>query len=416
MKKGLVFCLLLVLGLSCGGSSVWAVDVGWMQKGVRIWYLGGVGSVTSSDSEEAYLFGSVDGNNVQITHHSALNHWGSPNAAETKTYSLLDKGPCWIHPQTLQTLDMGDYWMGMEITLVTRSTYTYDMLPYHFLPAKALFDLKPQRQVVKINYMIAYYSTGTAYFDAETGLLLQYSQLNGYITVFFVLSEINYNFANQKAFAEDDGPHTGFKSFVSEASLGWSFGVGGGTVVIQSSVESRYGDTVEMWVSTSDSGNTGSYMPPYENYCFFGSIPVLRHMDMTEASNYPPEQWNEYGKYLWWWVPAGALQNSTINVFGVPMTRTSTNPYTFTATEESEGLFFSKLWFGNDGYMTAFSAKDSKTGLDIDPGQTSIYFENLTTVDGLDYYRKTMGIARPEAPPIVRSLNVPAIMGPLLLD
>ena len=190
-----------------------------MQKGVRVWYFGGVGSITSSDAEEAYLFDTVEGNNVQITHHSALNHWGSPNAVETKTYSLLDKGPCWIHPQILQTLDMGDYWMGLEITLVTRSIYTYDMLPYHFLPAKALFDLKPQRQVVKINYMIANYSTGSAYFDAETGLLLQYSQLNGYVTVFFVLSEINYNFANQKAFAEDDGPHTGFKSFVSESKF-----------------------------------------------------------------------------------------------------------------------------------------------------------------------------------------------------
>jgi hypothetical protein len=168
-----------------------------------------------------------------------------------------------------------------------------------------------------------------------------------------------------------------------------------------------------MWVSISDSGNIGSYMPPYENYCFFGSIPVLRHMEMTEASNYPPDQWNEYGQYLWWWVPTRVLKNSTINVFGVPMIRTSTDPYTFTATEEPEGLFFSKLWFGSDGYMIAFSAKDSNTGLDIDPGQTAVYFENLTTVDGLDYYRKTMGIARPQGS---RTLNVPATLTPLLLD
>ena len=105
-----------------------------------------------------------------------------------------------------------------------------------------------------------------------------------------------------------------------------------------------------------------------------------------------------------------------INVFGVPIIRTSTAPYAFTATEEPEGFFFSKLWFGNDGYVTAFSAKDSNTGLDIDPGQAAVYFENLTGVDGLDYYRNTMGIARPEAPPQERKLNVPATLGPLLLD
>jgi hypothetical protein len=67
---------------------------------------------------------------------------------------------------------------------VTHPTYTYDTFPYHLLPAKALFDLKPQREVVKIEYMIALYSTGTAYFDVETGLCLMYSQFNGYVTVF----------------------------------------------------------------------------------------------------------------------------------------------------------------------------------------------------------------------------------------
>lgn len=395
MNKISVFCLLSVIGLIWHGTAVWAVDVGWMQKGVRVWYFGGVGSTTSSDAEAAYTFMEVAGNNVQVTKHSGMNHWGTTATPYTDTYSFLDMGPCWIHPQRLQTLEMGDNWMGFEITLVTRASYTFDMLPYHLLPAKALFDLTPQREIVKLTYMIAGFSTGSAYFDADTGLCLFYSQLNGSVTVFFVLSEINYDFATHKAFAEDDGPHTGFKSFVSEVSLGWSFGNGGGTVVIQSSVESRYDDTVEMWVSTSDSGPITTYTPPYENYCFFGGIPVLRRMDMSVAPDYPPEQWNAYGQYLWWWVPKEVLQNAAINVFAVPMTRTSTVPYTFTAAEEPDGLFFSRLWFDNDGYLTAFSAKDSNTGLDIDPAQTALYFENLTSVEGLAYYRETMGRATP---------------------
>ena len=393
MKRLSVFCFLLALWLSFEGSSVWAIDVGWMRKGVRVWYLGAAGTGFSSDAEEAYLFSAVNGSNVQVTKHSAINHWGSPNPVDTSTYSFLDKGPCWMHPQVLQNLQIGDNWMGFEITLVTRSTYTYNQLPYHFLPAKALFDLKPQREVVKLVYMIAYYSTGTAYFDAETGLCLQYSQSNGYTTVFFVLSEINYDFARQEAFAEDDGPHTGFKSEVIESSLSG----GAQYIMIQSSVETRYGDTVEMWVSTSYGGTIGSALPPNENYCFFGSVPVLRHMDMSVAPNYPPEQWNAYGQYLWWWVPTGALQSSTINVFGVPMTRTSTNPYIFEATTTPSGLHFSKLYFGTDGYVTALSARDSATGLNIGPGQAG--FTNLTTVKGLDYYKGTMGRATPAVAP-----------------
>ena len=37
--------------------------------------------------------------------------------------------------------------------------------------------------------------------------------------MFFILSEMNYDFASQKAFAEDNGPHTGFKSFVLEKQM-----------------------------------------------------------------------------------------------------------------------------------------------------------------------------------------------------
>ena len=419
MKKVLVFCLLLSLGLSWDGSSVWAVDVGWMQKGVRVWYFGGVGSTTSSDAEEAYLLSAVNGNNVQVTKHSGMNHWGTTHPVDTSTYSFLDKGPFWIHPQVLQTLESGDTWKGQVISTVLRESHTYNTFkakfsfPYLLLPIKALFDLKAQRDLVKIVYYIQDFSTGIAYFDADTGLLLLYETSDGFVTVFFLLSEINYDFATHQAFAEDNGPHTGFKSNVLEQQMMPFPDSRGGYVFIQSSVESRYGSTVQMWASTSECGST-CYSPPYENYCFFGSVPILRHIAMTQASNYPLDQWNPYGQYLWWWVPTGVLQNSTINVFGVPMTRTSTSPYTFTATQQPAGIFFfTKLWFDNDGYMTQFSAKDSNTGLDIDPERNASYYNNSTAVDGLDYYRANMGKATPAAS---QRLNIPAIVVPLLLD
>lgn len=398
MKKLLLSTLLIILWQILSVPCVWAIDVGWMQEGVRVWYFGGVGSISSSDAEEAYLLKTVNGSNVSVTRHSGMNHWGTTNAVSTTTYSLLDKGPFWMHPQVLQNLRSGDHWMGFEIVTIIRSPYTYTMLPYRFLPAKALFDLQPQREVVKITYMIPGFSTGTAYFDAETGLCLLYSQLNGYVVVFFVLSEINYDFATHQAFAEDNGPHTGFKSSVLERQMMPFPDNRGGYLFIQSSVESRYGPTVEMWVSTSDSGYISSYLPPYESFCFFGTIPVLRRMNMSQSSNVPPDQWNEFGQYLPWWLPGAAWQNTSINVYGVPMERTSTSPLTFVASQQASGLYFTKLWFDTDGYLTQFAARHSMTGLDINPEYPGpLYYQNDISVSGLSYYKNTMGRAVPPA-------------------
>ena len=219
------------------------------------------------------------------------------------------------------------------------------LLPYLLLPIKALFDLQHQREVVKLVYGNPNYPDyddvwGTAYFDAETGLCLFNLRLTIANTVWFILSEINYDFANQRAFAEDNGPHTGFKSTVLKTkSAIWASHF----VQILSSVESRYGGTVQMWTTTQAGGASGSYFGRDENYCFFRqcSGPATQ-INVSYTSIIHPKIGMQYGEYLWWWVPTDALQKSTINVFGVPMTRTSTAPYTFTATGVGTGLYFSR--------------------------------------------------------------------------
>lgn len=392
MGKRVFFCLLLLLGLNFGVPRARAADFGWMQQGVRLWYHGGVGEVkageviASSNAEEAYLINAVAGTNAEVIHHSAVDQWKSPRPVETNTYSFPDRGPCWIHPLKLQTLKAGDYWMGWEITLVTRPSYTRDTFPYRLLPANALFDLKPQRQFVKLSYMIPGFSVGNAYFDVDTGILLYYHTLWGNYRMFFMLAEINYDFERHAAFAEDDGPHTGFKSLVSEQS--W-----GNSVIIQSQVETRYGAAIEMRTSTSVVAS-GLRMAD-ENYCFFGSVPALRRMDAAQAPNFPPEQWNRFGEYLWWWIPPGDLGKAAISVFDVPMAMTTAAPGVrlATAAENPSRFYFNKLWFDSHGYMTAFSARDATMGLDIDP--SNALFQKLITVDGLDYYRNTMGRAKP---------------------
>jgi hypothetical protein len=391
-RPRLFFCLLLVLGLSFDWTCAWAADVGWMQSGVRLWYHGGVGEVkageviSSSNAEEAYLIHAVAGTDAEVIHHSAVDQWKSPRPVGTSTYSLADKGPCWIHPQKLQALKSGDYWMGWEIALVTREPYTYGTFPYHLLPANALFKLKPQRQFVKLSYSIPGFSVGNAYFDSDTGILLYYHTLWGNYRMFFILAEINYDFERHIAFAEDDGPHTGFKSFVSEQSVG-------GSVIIQSQVETRYGAAIEMRTSTSVVAS-GLRMAD-ENYCFFGSVPVLTRMDATQAPNHPPGQWNPFGQYLWWWIPPGDLAKPAVSVLDVQMTLAAAAPGVTLAlaAESPPRFFFTKLWFDSSGYMTAFSARDPTMGLDVDPGK--LLFQNLTTVEGLAYYRNSMGRANP---------------------
>ncbi len=411
--KARMCCLFLAIVVSGAAPGVASAQVGWMQPGVRLWYLGAVGSAgawgqASSNAEESYLFEAIVGNDARVVHHSALTHWTAPRPIETSTHPVLDMGPVWIHPQRLQTLRLGDRWMGYEITFIENTTY--DHLAYKFLPANALTAINPARQIVKLTYMIAFFSVGNAYFDRDTGILLYYHSLWGNHKMFFALAEINYDFAQQAVTGEDAGPHTGYRSFVSESSMGSALGVGGGSVVIHSMVESRYGAAVEMRVLSTATGPYGMKMGD-ENYCFFGDVPIVRRMDATEAPNFPPEQWNPYGQYLWWWLPPPAMHAAplvparhsmaavqAINVLDVPMTKTADQPLTYTATQSPSRFHFTRLWFGSDGFITAFEAKDPTTGLDIRPSDN--VFMNPTQTDGAAYYQASM--ARPA--PFVTSI------------
>ena len=397
MKAKRLCSWFLVAGaLTCGAGTASAQD-GWMRPGVRVWYLGAVdgGGVTSSNAEEAFLFDAIEGANAQIVHHSAQTHWTAPLPVQNGSYPLLDMGPCWIHPLRLQTLQMGEHWMGQEITLIERPTYTYETFPYRLLPIGALFALSPQREIVKLTYMMPGFSVGNAYFDADTGILLYRHALWGTTKMFFILAEINYDFAGQAAYPEDDGPHAGFRSFISEQSLGSTWGVGGGSVAIHALVEARYGKTVEMRVMSAISAAYGSKQAD-ENFCFFGDVPVVKAITATQAPDYPPEQWTPFGEYLWWWLPRTARQNQTINVIGVPLARTADDPLAFTATTVPTGFHFNALWFDARGYVTAFGAKDPTIGLDVQPGD--MFFQNGTMVDGLSYYLSTMAKPFPVNP------------------
>ena len=130
MKKLFVACLLFVLMIVCISQTAWAIDVGWMQTGVRVWYFGAVGSTSASDAEEAYLFSAVNGTDAQVTKHAGSNHWASTQPIDTTTYSFLDKGPCWIHPQVLATISTGGAAKLVRVPPIEMLTNSVPSVPY----------------------------------------------------------------------------------------------------------------------------------------------------------------------------------------------------------------------------------------------------------------------------------------------
>lgn len=409
--------VVLALSLHVGGDLATA-QTGWMQPGVRLWYVGGVGdSDMSSNAEEAYLIESVAGVMATVKHHSAVTHWTAPRLVETGSYSLSDMGPCWMHPQRLRTIQEGDHWRGdQRITLVQHLTYTYATFPYRLLPVKALFDLAPQREFVKLTCTIdpRYATTGNAWFDAETGVLLYHHALWGGTKMFFILAEINYDFERRVAFPEDRWPHTGFRSFVRESSQGNPFMTGGGSVVIQSLVESRYGQTVQMLVLPSivPSG----FGTAYREFASFGAVPIVRQMAYPQSGDLPPDQRTPFGQHLWWWwLPPAATPRPAIDVFDVPMAKDAGQPLTYTATQTPLRFHFTMLKFDADGYMVEFAARDPTTGLHVRPGDFNYWNCKgmvppgdplAACVDGRDYFRDSMALP-PQSPPPYRRSSPP---------
>lgn len=395
MKKigCLVVGIMVIGGVLCG-------DTGWMRSGIRAWYLGGVGGggITSSDAEEAYLIGPANGTQVEVTHHSATGHWSMALPVQKTVHDLADQGPFWIHPAVLAQLKEGPstFWQGMEVTLVIRTVCTYETLPCGaLLPALALFEAKPQRTIVTVNYMMPDYSVGSAYFDAETGLLLQRHALWGYSKIFFLLAEINYDFVQRAAFPEPDRPHPGYKSMISLTSFD------GGMIVIHSILEAAMNQRVEMRVLLNDTG-AGAFGQSRAldfNACFFGEEPVLRVIDATEAEGRRPQTWDPLGEYLWWWAPPAAQQRPRIEILSGVMDRVPTEATgaEYAVQNEPEDLYLEWVQFDETGYVTDLWMVDPTIGMSVGPHNA---FNPVIQVDGLDYYRGQMGTAVP-GPPLV---------------
>lgn len=385
----------LVSGLA--GFLLWAAaaqgaDTGWMQAGVRAWYFGGVdgGGSSSTDGEEAYLIKSISGTQATLVHHAATGQWTSPMAPAQTTHDLAKQGPFWIHPDVLATLRVGQHWQGLEITSVARPASTYDTLGcLKLLPALAMFEAKATRRIVRVTYMLPNESVGTAYFDGDTGLLLYRIAIWSQTKMFFVLAEINYDFAARRAFPETDRPHPGFKSAVVLQSFN------GGALMVQAGVETAHKQAVEMWVQAMETGPYGQTQSANLNACFFGAVPEVRMISSSQAASRKPTTWPVQGQFLWWWIPAAALGRSQIQILDGTMPRIAGGAGTgadFRASNQPTDLYFYWARFAATGYASGLWAVDPSLGLNVGPNNA---FNPSITVDGLSYYRTTMGTAVP---------------------
>ncbi|MCU0579118.1 MAG: hypothetical protein MUF69_06170 [Desulfobacterota bacterium] len=181
MKKSR-FILLIVLCLLCLPSSVWAEDTGWLQPGVRVWYIGGTGFTDNSsasfstNTQEADLIHSSMGGILYVVQQQAISSWNIAIPATNWVHAIpSSEGLFWINPQRLKAMQAGQeiQWLNNRRTVLTRASYTSETLPFlKLLPLDALFKLSPSREfVVLTNAGQSGMPAGQYVFDVETGLL-----------------------------------------------------------------------------------------------------------------------------------------------------------------------------------------------------------------------------------------------------
>ena len=380
--KGIKLLSVIWLTLSVQGIA----DTGWMRPGIRAWYFGGVGS---SNAAEAYLVKQITQGQADLIHHTGTGNWSFALPGTHSTHELNSQGPFWIHPEVLSQLQHGpsSFWQGREVTLVIRTLCTRDTLPcVSLLPLHSLFDASPERIIVTVNYMIPNFTVGTAYFDAATGLLLQWNEPG----IFFYLAEINYDFLTRTAFPEPDRPHPGFRSMISLTSFD------GGMIVVHSTVESAVDKTVALRIKIDETGAGffGESRSMDLSACFFGDVPVLRMIEATEAENRHPATWEPVGQYLWWWIPPTAHSRPEVTILSGEMDRTHRDLQSveFTARTLPGALYLPWASYDNSGYATGLWMADPSIDMSVGPHNA---FNPILEVYGLDHYREEMGAAGP---------------------
>ena len=403
MKRLSVWGVLPVLiGILCI-QSLGAVDLGWLQPGVRVWYVGGVGDSTfSSSAQEADLITKFGNGSAYVMQQQALVNWTSPlPSTEWINPSPYSEGVFWIHPQRLKAMKASDVvpWLGANRSVKARTFYTASTLPFlKLLPMDELFTLSPTREmVILINADV---SGGEYYFDVETGLLVSKTESLGGTRTMLSIAEINYTFTNHAAYPEDNGPHAGFAGRFSGSIAEFLNNQG---FQMDSMVISRHNGILLTTLTGNLMNVSTNQYYAFNNYLCYDYL-----QNMAIIRSYDVEDWRVNGDHLFWWVPPAHLTNAKIRVWDQDLANRGTvsGVTTFSTTDLSQ-TGFPSLSFDAKGYLTDMTvnvpsmhiyidtrlAPANNMKIDVDP-----WFATTKSmkIDGLQYYLEKMTSAVPQ--------------------
>ncbi|AEM74903.1 S-layer homology domain-containing protein [Caldicellulosiruptor acetigenus] len=240
-------------------------DMQWLAPGLRVWYLGIKVDKSNNESgssffptETVYTITECTEQAIKVNINTSTNNYENQVSNYNQQIQRpASEGPFWISAKKLFGLKAGDILtVGDDHLQVSeRKNMSYEELISFFgvieadnLALKAIFasnivGAKPddiiklrtdvQRDVVVLKGM-PFNQEGlfTFVYDVRTGLLLGFKVQDSYenetIRGVSWLAEINYDFVQKLIFAEDDGPHAGYKTdVIYDGSLqgDWSKGM-----------------------------------------------------------------------------------------------------------------------------------------------------------------------------------------------
>jgi hypothetical protein len=408
---GLV-CRLAIVGAAAvlpGGLGLAAEDTGWRQPGVRVWYIGATASYSGQgDAEEAQLIERAAGTGLRVVKHSAVDFWNAPLPSSVLAApDPASEGPFWISPQRLRQLHQADAfsWQGLALVVKARITYQRaEDLPFiAHLPVQALYQVQAPRELITLtgeNDGVF----GDYFFDVETGLGLSSTLATPGFYMMMMLAEINYDFATHQAFAEDDGPHTGFRARQGAGRLQWPVNQ---FYLFEERIVSRYGFLVRADLTLSlnniatGASFSGNYYSLFDGVTRQFSLTPITRGDAAAAAG--AKAWTSNGTHAFFWVPPGDLSRAGIRVWDVDLTRRSPvgGDTVFAADvppATGNGIWgFTRLQVDADGFVREMTVQAPWMGFDVD-SSVALSASKINEVTGRAYYKATMGQASPPCP------------------
>lgn len=393
------FCLaaFLVSAASCPGY-----DTGWARTGVRAWYFGASGSDHPHPTPiaETYLLGEQQADSLALVQQSwtpnlLMNGWEFFTTKQIAAQKPGEEGPFWIHPNRLKPLQAGTgtiQWMGLERLVADHAPATQDTVPLCLLPARALFQLSEQRDIVRLKNQREQQSTEEYVFDVETGLLIYRTYMEGSTKAYLSLAEINYDFAAHRAYPEDKGMHTTYAGMYRAAALG------NGMFQFYSQVQSRYGNEVIATLYAVLSGSVSATTHTTQHVIYHDGEDVARITDLSLTMG-PIEQWEPCGDHWFWWMPPDHLGRNRITVWGATMDRSGVGTFVSPNTPGHPG--FRSLTFDPEGFLTDLAVFNPTVGINVDSGVPC--FQRLAHVLGRAEYADRMQRAIPTGDPVFGS-------------